>query len=123
MTATWYGLTEEEKEQAIEEARTLLTERARRGQGPITYDDLYHQLTKPPSTMFRSIGAFLGLVGEREVHAGRPLITALILRSEDHLPGPGFWVLLDEIGYDVSNKPVAWALTLLNIYAYWHRTD
>jgi len=117
----WYGLTDEEKEAAIQQATNILIDRATRGLGPISYSDLYEALTKPPSTMFRSIGQFLATVGEREVRAGRPLITAMVLRDNDRLPGDGFWSLLGEVGYDVRNKPVSWAMTLMNVYAFWHR--
>jgi hypothetical protein len=117
----WYGLTEAEKERAIEEARSYLIDRARRGLGPVSYQDLYDHLTKAPSAMFRSVGQLLGEVGEREVAAGHPLISAMVLRAETRLPGDGFWGLLGDVGYDVSNKPVSWAMTLMQCYAYWHR--
>lgn len=121
MANTWFGLTPEEKEQAIEETRNKLIDRARKGLGPVTYSELFHSLRKPPTALHRSAGILMSEIAVREKQLGRPPLEALVVSAATGLPGKGLWPMLERDGQDISNIPVAWTLALKSVYEFWHK--
>lgn len=78
--------------------RALLVEVATRGE-TITYTELAKRagLTwdHKNSNDRKLIGQLLGEVSVQEYSRGRPLLTAVVVRKGEDLPGPGFWGLQD----------------------------
>ena len=57
----------------------------------LTYSEL--------KTTRRMVGSYLFRITHEEDQAGRPPITALVVRKQTGRPGPGFLQAMDEIGY------------------------
>ena len=79
-------------------ARANLIEIATKGE-TITYTDFaalmgFHWNHKNPNDR-RLLGQLLGEVSRQEYERGRPLLTAVVVRKNEELPGPGFRGFLD----------------------------
>lgn len=101
MSALTYGYQPDLWLQAKEEAiRAIVQKRS-----PIFYSDLTRRINSiafgPHEYAFH---ALLYEISVEEDAAGRGLISALVVRQEDGLPGQGFFDLARDLGRDVSDK-------------------
>jgi len=112
-------MTDDEWEATIEQTRAILRRRAQEGKGILTYKDLGSQLRQKLSLNFH-YADLLEAVAQREQRAGLPALTALVVSKGEGLPGQGFWNVLAEDGYDITNRPASWGRALAHVYSYWH---
>lgn len=81
-------------------------------------------ITKPGLHMSSQTGQMLGEVTMREHRFGRPMISAVVVSSGDHVPGSGFYGLARELGLlpdgATKGQEVAfWKTQLEAVYAEW----
>ena len=105
MNAQTYGYQADVWRRAKEEAiRAIVRKRS-----PIFYSDLTRRI---PSIAFGPHDyAFHFLLYEISIEedaAGRGLLSALVVRQEDGLPGQGFFDLAKDLGRDVSDRIRCW---------------
>jgi hypothetical protein len=105
MSAETYGYPAEVWSKAKEEAvRAIVRKRS-----PIFYSDLTRRISSvafgPHDYSFHYL---LYEISKEEDAAGRGMISALVVRQEDGLPGQGFFDLARELGRDVSDRIRCW---------------
>ena len=63
----------------------------------------------------------LSEITRREVGAGRPMLSAVCVQEQDHLPGPGFLALGQELGLSLPDEDeVAFAVRMIKeTHDYW----
>lgn len=104
-----YGCTDAEWNAAKDEIKTLLTARAARSEPPIPYSELVanvHSIQFSPEEY--AYHHMLGEVSEEEDAAGRGMLSAMVVHKDDHVPGPGFYVLAKRLGRDTSDRDRCW---------------
>jgi hypothetical protein len=63
---------------------------------------------------------FLKEISTEENHAGRGMLTALVVHKHgEHKPGPGFFELAKKLGRDTRDIEKCWIEELKNVYAAW----
>ncbi|MBC8492749.1 MAG: hypothetical protein H8D43_03105 [Chloroflexi bacterium] len=117
---TKYGYSIADWNEAKEEMRQILIERAR-VRGMIPYSELVSQIRtirmKPESY---ALAAMLGEISSAEYAAGRGMLTVIVVhKSGDMQPGPGFFELAKELGRDTSDILKCWVGELKKVHAYW----
>jgi hypothetical protein len=104
-----YGYRTETWERAKQEAIRAIIEQGRQGSS-IFYSDLTRRI--------RSIGFgphdailhhLLGQISTEEDQAGRGMLSVLVVRKEDGMPGQGFFDLAKDLGRDVTEKERCWS--------------
>ncbi|HWP91546.1 MAG TPA: hypothetical protein VNN20_05050 [Thermodesulfobacteriota bacterium] len=112
-----FGIDRETWNQTVLEIRNILRDRARKRQ-LITYSELAEKLThvtiEPP---YHPLYWMLGEISTTEHNAGRPLLSAIVVRRDDNMPGNGFFELADELGYDISDDTLFWADQLKKVFS------
>jgi hypothetical protein len=103
-----YGYPLNAWEQAKKEAiRAILTESSK---GPVSYSDLAKRIRRinfdPHDYAFPHP---LGQISVEEDAAGRGMLTVLVVRQEDGMPGSGFFDLAQRMGRDVRDKERCWS--------------
>ena len=60
-------------------------------------------------------------ISRREVAAGRPILSAVCVQEQDHLPGPGFLALGEELGVVAPGEDeVSFAVRMIKVtHDYW----
>lgn len=109
------GVWENAKAEAVRE----LSSRAKR-ESTITYSDLTQRIssiTFGPSDY--SFHYLLYEISQDEETAGRGLLSALVVRKEDGLPGQGFYDLARQKGRDVSDPIRSWTEEVKLVFAKW----
>ena len=69
----------------------------------------------------RELGRILGEISTEEEHSGRPLLSAIVVHKDDHLPGKGFFELareLSKINPGVDNDTF-YASELQRVFDEW----
>lgn len=98
----------------------ILSEVAARG-ATITYGGLIDAVAERDPPMARQAEADLApvlrAVSEGEDDDGRGLLTAVVVRESNGLPGGGFFRLAEERGRDVSDRVAAWSAELERVHA------
>jgi len=106
MTAQTYGYQADVWQKAKDEAIREIVRR----RSPIFYSDLTKRI---PTIAFGPHDyAFHFLLYEISVEenaAGRGMLSALVVRQEDGLPGQGFFDLAKDLGRDVSDRIRCWS--------------
>ena len=101
MSALVYGYAPGLWLKAKEEATRAIVQK----RSPIFYSDLTRRIKSidfgPHESGFH---ALLGEISVEEDAAGRGMLTVLVVRQEDGLPGQGFFDVAEELGRDVSDK-------------------
>lgn len=105
MNAETYGYKVDVWRKAKEEAtRAIVRKRA-----PIFYSDLTKRISSitfsPHDYAFHFL---LYEISVEEDAAGRGMLSALVVRQEDGLPGQGFFDLAKKLGRDVSDRIKCW---------------
>jgi hypothetical protein len=109
------GIWEKAKAEAVRE----ISSRAKR-ESTITYSDLTQRISSiafgPSDYSFHYL---LYEISREEEAAGRGLLSALVVRKEDGLPGQGFFDLAREMGRDVADPVRSWAEEVKMVFAKW----
>lgn len=113
-----YGFLEKAWDRAIDEAKVVLIQVARL-EGLISYSDLCSRIRaiqlEPHSYAMR---AFLGEISTAEHHRGQGLLSVVVVyKHGDQHPGPGFFELARELGYQVGDETQFWVEQLRVVYA------
>lgn len=101
-----WGYFVEDLNKAAKEARAILVEKAK-NEETISYTDLCRRIkvvsVEPDS---HALAHILGLVSEAEDRAGNGMLSVLVVYkgSSDLRPGPGFFNLARELGYELPDK-------------------
>ncbi len=118
MKNTYYGLTEQQWEAAKDEIRPILIGIAKT-HDQITYADLAHLLTavhlEPDS---HALHALLGALSEESINNG--LLSAVVVRQEDRMPGDGFFSLAEHLYEKKIKDPlIFYAEELAKVHERW----
>ncbi len=114
-----YGFSIEKWEEAKEEIRKILVARAKIS-NPISYSELASQIMTieiEPHTY--ALHEMLGEISIDEDNAGRGLLTVLVVRKGDMMPGQGFFDLAESRGRDISYKKKFGIDELNRVFAQW----
>jgi hypothetical protein len=69
------------------------------------------------------IGRYLARIAAEEAAAGRPPLTAVVVRKDSRLPGEGFIEAMERVGYVESasgiDERTAWGRALREVYEFW----
>lgn len=67
------------------------------------------------------IGSYLYRIADIERAAGRPPLTAIVVRKQDGLPGEGFAIAAAEVGYTRPGESDSevWERAVAEVFAYW----
>lgn len=90
----------------------------------IGYEDLWLAATGNgfrESGAFNLVGRMLYHVANYEQRLGRPMLTALVVKSRTGMPGDGFFELAEQFGRDASDRDGAWAQELRRVREFWSR--
>jgi hypothetical protein len=76
--------------------------------------------------MQREVGTILGEISEDEVNQGRPMLSAVVVSVNSHLPGKGFYGLAQALGLldndcGDEEKLRFWRSHLEEVYREWRR--
>ena len=79
----------------------------------ITYGEL--------GTSRAMVGRYLGRITNEETLAGRPPLSAVVVRAGEGRPGIGFLQAMEEIGYSRPGETElqVWKRALAEVQAYW----
>lgn len=121
-----WGFHVEQLAKAAEETRGILIDVARSG-GTISYTDLCRKIKtislEPDS---HALAHVLGLVSAGEDRKGNGMLSVLVVYrgSSDFRPGPGFFNLARDLGYNLPDKEteeVFWIKQSKKVYEQWGR--
>jgi hypothetical protein len=103
-----YGYPADIWERAKREAiKAILSESSR---GSIFYSDLARHIYSihfgPHDFVFHHL---LGQISAEEDAAGRGMLSVLVVRQEDGMPGAGFFDLAQRMGRDIRDKERCWS--------------
>jgi len=118
-----YGYPEQAWDAAIKEGTQALIEYAKRRQ-MVTYSDFVRHITtiRFEGPHDSRLAHFLGEISRSEAEAGRGMLTVLVRvvhKSGDYQPGPGFFNLAKELGYDTADIEKLWVEQLKKVFAVW----
>jgi hypothetical protein len=69
------------------------------------------------------VGRYLVRIAAEEAVAGRPPLTAVVVRKDSGLPGAGFLEAMEQVGYVQStagsDERAVWGRALRETYEYW----
>jgi hypothetical protein len=110
------GAWEGAKAEAVKE----ISAQARR-ESTITYTDLtkrIHSIAFGPSDY--AFHYLLYEISVEEDGAGRGLLSALVVRKEDGMPGDGFFDLAQKLGRDITDRVRCWTEEIRLVFSKWH---
>jgi len=116
-----FGLDESKWQAAKAEAKTILIERARRGD-PIAYSELVkgiHTFSLEPHDI--RLFDLIGEISTEESAAGRGMLSALVVTIGENKPGAGFFELAKQLGYDVKDQDTFWDAEVKRVCAAWRK--
>ena len=109
-----------DRQHALPVVRHRLKQTAREGR-TIPYAEVASEIGWAPNGIGRPL---LGQIAEEESAAGRPLLTAVVVRSGTKgLPGDGFFTIAQSLGHclDAQSLEDCWREELEKTYAYWSK--
>lgn len=116
-----HGFSESDWNAAKEEARQAMIAVARRG-NLIYYSEL---VKKIKSCVLEPHGSplahMLGEISSEEDDKGRWLLTAIVVRKEDGMPGQGFVDLAKSRGRNVKDRETFWTEEVRKVHDVWSR--
>lgn len=105
ISGSTYGYDARSWEQAKSEAICAIIRQA----GPISYSELAGHIR---SIRFdphdSSLHHLLGQISVEEDAAGRGMLSVLVVRQSDGMPGQGFFDLAQRLGRDISDRERCW---------------
>ena len=112
------GLYEDARDQAWDRLRRTAADRT-----TITYSELVGHIgawmLEPDSPVLAKI---LDEISTQEDGAGRGMLSAVVVhKTDDYLPGPGFFALASQLGRDVSDKVAFHAQELERVFQAFSR--
>ena len=114
-----YGFPSNQWRAAKSEARRAMINAAR-NETTIYYSDLVQDIEaidfEPHD--FR-LFHLLGQVSSEESKQGRGMLTAVVVKLEDGIPGQGFFDLARDLGYDSSDQDGFWVSELRKVFDVW----
>ncbi len=122
-TASRFGLSDGEWEQAKRELREAIVAAARERR--IThYGEIAPAVTVIHVEAFSSImNRLLGEIMREEYEAGRPALTAIVTRQDgDQEPGPGFYALARSLGIPFDKPYVYWSSQVQQVFDLYGRS-
>jgi len=114
-----YGFPKAKWEDAKKQAQQAMVIAARQ-ETAISYSELVKQIEAihfEPHDF--NLFHLLGQISTKESEDGRGLLTAVVVRQEDGLPGQGFFQLARDLGLDPSDQEGFWISQLSNVYSSW----
>jgi hypothetical protein len=108
--------------QAIEEARPVL-ERTAGAKGTIAYSELVpHILVVPLEPNSDTLAQLLDEISRTSDAEGKGMLSAVVVhKTDDYLPGKGFFKLAARLGRDPSDKAIFYSEELLRVHAAYAR--
>jgi hypothetical protein len=107
---------------ARNEIRSILVDTARR-QDVITYRALVSRLRSvrlEPNGL--ALARLLGDVSKSEDAVRRGMLTVVVVRQQEQMPGNGFFQLAARLGRDTSDKAKCWAEEINRVHKAWRPT-
>jgi hypothetical protein len=98
---------------------------AARNKQPIFYGEIAEIMGLPPSGDHMARRQILGEIGEYEHSHNRPLLSAVVVRSDKEKPGKGFFTLARELGELQENMDewTFWKRELKMVYDTWRLSN
>ncbi|CAA9529430.1 MAG: hypothetical protein AVDCRST_MAG73-790 [uncultured Thermomicrobiales bacterium] len=100
--------------------------RAAEGRATVTYPVMAAPMGLPPSGqhMARETGRMLEAIEFKERACGRPMLSAVVVKTGENRPGPGFYALARRTGRLAEGatheeERAFWAAELERVYAEW----
>jgi hypothetical protein len=109
-----------EWDRAKAEARAAMIDVARR-KTTIAYGELARSIRAISfEPRAQEYFALLGQIAEEEHHAGRPLLSVVVVHKDgDQMPGPGFFELAQALGRPAKDRLALWMSELNAVYGCW----
>jgi hypothetical protein len=83
----------------------------------------YSQIAPVAGVGQRNLGPILGEVCQSEVHQGRPMLGAVVVRKDSHMPGEGFFKGARKLGLFQGStdkeRREFWGQELKKVHGYW----
>ncbi len=100
------------------EVRNRLMEVAR-GEGTINYGEIAEMMGLPTSGnhMATETGRMLGEICDLENDDDRPMLSAVVVTVDNHIPGEGFFTCAEQLGRTVGDKQTFWKNELQKVYS------
>ena len=118
---TKYGYPAKDWDEAKEEIRVILIEKAK-NLSLLTYGDLCKKLTVIPfKPRLSALYEMLDQIAEKEDDAKRGMLAAIVVAEATMQPGDGFYTLAKKRGRDISSKLKCWFEELSQVWKYWRR--
>ncbi len=110
-------------EKAKEEARLILIQCAKEDRTK-TYTELADEIrTIRLSRQSDPLGELLNQIATAEFHSGRGILTAVVVRKWERMPGQGFFKFAAKHGFRFTNKREFWKKEYNRVVDYWQRID
>lgn len=104
---------------AREEIRTILAQVAKE-RSVITYGELCARLKSAVLDPHGStLAHLLGEISEMESDEGRGMLSVVVVRQDDTMPGDGFFQLAHQLGRDTSDRERCWIDEAKLVYSAW----
>ena len=111
---------------AVIRGRGILIEVAKSSAGAIFYGEFLKKLQGPESDRYpglipnsKMFGGLLHAIDDVDFDESGVVLTAVAVRKDGGLPGPGFYDLLRGIGRNVSDEGIAWKREWDAVREYW----
>jgi hypothetical protein len=102
-------------------AQTVLVEAASSKQ-TITYTELSERLPIHVLPKSQAMSRMLSEISRRSYEEKKVLLSAVVVRAEDGVPGDGFWDLALELGEQVDDQAEFWERSLDAVYEAYRQT-
>jgi hypothetical protein len=114
-----YGYTKKDWKAARDEARQAMIEAARRGT-TLFYSQLVGQIESITFTPHDfNLFHLLGQISTCENESGRGMLSVVVVRKQDGLPGQGFFDLARDLGRDTSDPDRFFVAELGRVLHSW----
>jgi hypothetical protein len=118
-----FGIANSIWQNAIDEAFQILIKRAKKRQ-LINYLELANLITSidfndPNFPFYRIVPYIVGEISVEEHKKGHPLLSAIVVNNQTHVPGNGFYKLAQYLGDTVTDKDVYASQEIKNCFTFW----
>lgn len=113
------SVEQQRKRRARAQAKALMEETAQAGT-VITYGELAERIeavSYAPNS--RGLTDQLCAISRAENHAGRGMLSAVVIRKDRKKPGTGFFDLAQDLGREYSDEREFWEEELESVYDAW----
>jgi len=81
--------------------------------------DLQHLANPIDNPHDPRLAEILGEISREEDAAGRGMLSVVVVRKNDDIPGDGYFILAKELGRDTSDRVKCWVEELKKVHGYW----